>query len=150
MAKVIGLQYMTAIIAAIPDVPAFVLNDDGVPITVNLFANDVVPDPAAGAGQFEAPAYTGYAAQNFPPTDGAPYVYFDANTATWFIKLGTGFFFQPTNSTGLPVDVYGYFVKSNGSAILYAERFDEVFTFTTSDDGLEVNPVMGFPLNLFQ
>jgi len=146
MAKLFSNAYLEAVAKALPDVPAYLLNDDGTPVAVGLFANDINPDPAAGKTQFAAPGYAGYATQAFPPTAGAPFVYFDDNTATWYVKLGTGFFFQPTGDTGLPATVYGWFLAADGSTFIMAERFDDPFTFTTPDDGIEVNPAMGFPL----
>jgi len=136
--------YNDAIFESIVDLVGYVLNDDSVPISFNLFANDIEPDPLEGSGQFEAPTFDGYAAKNFPLVGQDPNIVNEPGTGNQLIKLGPGVIWQPTGPGNLPQTIYGWHVETvpASTAYMMAGRFPEPITLTTVADFIEVEPAI--------
>jgi len=152
MARVIFEGWLAAVVAAIPDVPAYLMNEDTAPLGIALFANDIIPNPSQPATQFTAPTFTGYAAKTFPAVGVVPDIFLDPTTGAWCIKIGTGYFFQPTGGWTGDEMIYGYWVGIAGatSTYLWADRFDEPVQLLSTADAVSIDPLVLIPLNAIQ
>lgn len=82
---------------------------------VALYTNDVTPDADTVYADFTEGAWTGYA--RLTPTWSA------AVTDAFEEAISYSQTLTYTSGSGSPVDVYGYFVATDGDELLFAERF---------------------------
>jgi len=141
MADGVGSRaYVRAIVDSIPSLATWLLNDDSFPVNVQLYKNDIIPDPTLGDIQFDPPTYPGYAAQEFPLLGQDPVIVNEPGTGNLLIKLGPGNIFKPTSSPSSPETIFGWHVSltPGGSTFIVAGRFTTPVVFTSSDDYVEV------------
>lgn len=143
MDAVLAAPYRAAIADSVPSLTAWVWGGGDENLHCGLFANDISPAPGMDTATFDAPAYTGYAPIDCG--DVGALVYTDPSTGDWVMRASAGVTFQPGDDEDLPVTVYGYWISvgtGGGQKTMWAARFDEPFTFQSSSDALEVEPLI--------